>query len=194
MQRDAVEAVRMNDEMLAQRVIDQDDHVDRLFAFISRVHHRGLEDVTELDRLDVTRKTAFHYYKLARELERIADRAERVADVAESQSTRPDDSVGRALREVVDDAVEVVELAMSDSSTAAVDAYRDVMEAIDALDYDLAGRDGPDAYLYGRVVESARRTAQRGINVVNADIEISVDDLLYADGESDAEVLDVDAP
>jgi hypothetical protein len=44
------------------------------------------------------------------------------------------------------------------------------------------------------VVESARRTAQRGINVVNADIEISVDDLLYADGESDAEVLDVDAP
>jgi phosphate uptake regulator len=192
MQRDAVEAVRMNDEMLARHVRERDDHVDRLFAFISRGLHRGLEDVNELDRLNVTRRTAFHYYKMARELERIADRAERVAEVAGRQSTRPDERLGRALRDAVVGAVDVVELALSDGSGEAVDAYGEVAEAVEALDYELSGRAEPDAYLYGRVVESARRTAQRGLNVVNASIEISVDDLLYADGDGEG-VLDADS-
>jgi len=189
MQRDAVEAVRMNDEMLAGHVAERDDHVDRLFAFVSRSLHRGLEDVNELDRLNVTRRTAFHYYKIARELERIADRAVRVADVAEAQSTRPDESLGRTLRDAVAGAVDVVELALADGSGEAIEAYADVIDAVDALDYELSGRAEPDAYLYGRVVESARRTARRGVNVVNASTEVSVDDLLYA-GE---EVLDVDS-
>lgn len=180
MQSDAMEAVRMNDEMLAHRVVERDDHVDRLFAFISRGLHRGLEDVNELDRLDVDRETVFYYYKIARELERIADRGERVAGVVEKQSSPPDKGLGTDLAKTVEGAIEVVELALNDDPDEAVETYVGVFDRIDALDEDLSRRSDPDAYLYGTIVESARRTAQRGINVVNASIETSVNELVYS--------------
>lgn len=186
MQSDAVEAVRMNDDMLARRVVERDEYVDRLFAFVSRGFHRGLEDVNELDRLEVNRKTAFHYYKIARQLERVADRAERIAGVAEAQSTRPDEAVGSEFKRLVSGATDVVERALRDDTDGAIDAYRDVSERLDAVDYELSTRDDPDAYLYGTLVESARRTAQHGLNVVNSTVEISVIDMLYAEGTDNA--------
>jgi phosphate uptake regulator len=184
MQDDAVEAVRMNDEALARLVRERDTYVDRLFAFVSRGFHRGLEDVNELNRLDVTRKTAFHYYKIARELERVADRAERIADVADAQSTRPDEALGERFKELVSGATDVVTLALNDDTDGAIDAYRTVVERLDAVDDELSVRDGPDAYRYGTdLVESARQTSACGLNIVNMTVEISVIDMLYsADG------------
>jgi phosphate uptake regulator len=179
MLRDAATAVRTNDETLARLVRKRDTYIDRLFAFVSRGLHRGLEDINELGRLDVTRKTGFHYYKIARELERIADRAERIADAAQAQSGPPADTVGHEFEELVTAATEVVTSALDDNTDAAIDRYRTVLEGLDALDAELSTSSDPDAYRYGTdVVESVRRTAARGLNIVNMTVEVSVIDML----------------
>jgi phosphate uptake regulator len=184
MQSDAVEAVRMNDKSLARLVHDRDEYVDRLFAFVSRGLHRGLEDVNELGHLNVSRKTAFHYYKIAKELESVADRAERIADVAEEQSSRPDESLGEEFKRLVSSATDVVTMALNDDTDGAIDAYRSLTDRLDAVDEQLAVRADPDAYLYGRdLVEGARRTSAHGLNIVNMTVEISVIDMLYSGAE-----------
>jgi phosphate uptake regulator len=186
MQSDAVEAVRMNDETLARMVRERDEYVDRLFAFVSRGFHRGLEDVTELGRLNVTRKAAFHYYKIARELELVADKAERIADVADAQSTRPDEDLGEEFKRLVSGATDVVTRALNDDTDGAIDAHRSVAERLDRVDEELARHDDPDAYRYGTgLVESARRTSAFGLNIVNATVEISVIDMLYSEDDGD---------
>ena len=175
MQRDAVAAVRTDDDTLARVVHERDDEVDRLFAFVSRCFSRGLVDVNELDRLNVTRKEAFHYYKLARELERVADKAERIADVAVAQSSQPADDLGRRFEELVNAATDVVILALADDTDGALDAHRTVTDRLAPLDDRLAAGGDPDAYRYGRdLVESARQTSTFGLNIVNMNIEASV--------------------
>jgi len=50
---------------------------------------------------------------------------------------------------------------------------------LQALDAELATSSDPDAYRYGTdVVESVRRTAARGLNIVNMTVEVSVVDIL----------------
>jgi len=185
MQKDAIQAVRLNDDLLAARVVERDEQVDRLFAFISRGFHRGLEDIAELDDLNVDRKTGFYYYKIARQLERVADRAERIANVAEEQSSRPDDELGRTFIDIIDNATETVRLAMRNDPENAITIYRQVMEQIDTIDDALAHRSTPDAYLYATVVESARRTAKYGVNIVNSSKEDAISELLYAEYEEE---------
>ncbi len=182
MQRDAVTAVRTDDDTLARIVRERDTHVDRLFAFVSRCLHRGLEDVNELGRLNVTRKDAFHYYKVARELERVADRAERIADAAVEQSAPPDEDLGERFETLVSTATDVVTLALAGNTGRAIEAHRAVTEQLDELDAQLAARGDPDAYRYGRdLVESARRTSAHGLNIVNMTVEASVANKLRPD-------------
>jgi phosphate uptake regulator len=178
LQGSAVEALRTDDATLARTVHERDNQVDRLFAFVARCLHRGLEDVNELGRLGTTRRSAFHYYKTARELERVADKAERIADAALAQSGSPDAALGEEFEELVSGATEVVTLALSGDSDAAIEAYRGVVERLDAVDAALAAGDDPDAYRYGTdVIESVRRTAAHGLNIVNMSVEAAVEGL-----------------
>jgi phosphate uptake regulator len=181
---DAVEAVRMNDEMLARHVVERDDHVDRLFAFVARGLHCGLNDMNELARFDVDRKAALYYYKIAQQLEGVADTAERLADVTDVQSTRPEDALGDEFTDLVGLARDVVEYALNDDSEAAIDTYEKVCDRMDALERDLARRDSPDAYWYSTVVECIRQTAQAGVKILNLTVETSVNDMLYSEAGS----------
>jgi len=180
MQNDAAESVRMNDEMLAQRVSERDDHVDRLFAFVARGLHCGLNDMNELTEFNVDGKAALYYYKIARELEQIADKAERIAGVTETQSAAPDEGLGTEFKDLVSEACTVVERALKNDSSGASSAYNDLMRRIDVVEAELADCSDPDAYWYATVVENTRRTAQLGLNIVNMTVESSVNDMLYS--------------
>lgn len=167
---DAIDAVLTDDEALAARVIDRANDVDRLVAFVSRGFHRGLEDVTEVSRLDVDRASAFHSYRIARGLERIADHAERIATVADRQSGPPTE-VSTALEAVTADALTVVELALEGSPDRALSTQSEVVSSIESLDRQLSGECDPNAYLYGTVLESVRGTAALGVTLTEPPIE-----------------------
>lgn len=171
MHEEAIEAVRADDEGLARRVIDRDDDVDRLFAFVSRGFHRGLEDVHEINRLDADRTAAFLSYRKARQLERIADHAEGIASIVDRQSSGPDEALAGRLETVAADAREVVSLALAGDVDRAIATRGAVRDEVAALDRTLYEMDDPDAYLYGSVLESIRRTAEYGVNVTDATIE-----------------------
>jgi phosphate uptake regulator len=180
MQSDAAESVRMNDEMLAQRVSERDDHVDRLFAFVARGLHCGLNDMNELTEFDIDGKAALYYYKIARELEQVADKAERIAGVTETQSAAPDEEFGTRFKKLVSKACTVVERALKNDSSGASNAYDDLMHRLDVVEDELARCSDPDSYWYATVIESVRRTAQLGLNIVNMTVESSVSDMLYS--------------
>lgn len=168
MHEDAVDAVVENREVQATQVIDRDDDVDRLFALVCRQFYRVLGDVREVDKLETDRKTAFTAFRIARQLERIADHAERIAEVTTRQRTAPSAETGEQFREVGIDARRVVRAALDGNSGAALLRRDDLVEHLDAFDRDLYERGCEDSYLYGRVLESIRRTAEYGGNIAEA--------------------------
>ncbi|APW99472.1 PhoU family transcriptional regulator [Halobiforma lacisalsi AJ5] len=176
MHEDAVRAVRDDDEDLARRVIGRDDDVDRLFAFVSRGFHRGLEDVHEIDRLGTDRTAAFRQYRIARQLERVADHAERIAEVPARQSSPPEAELADRLETIGGDARRVVELALADEIEPALSARSEVRRSISELDRRLYDRGGSDAFLYGTVLRSLERTAEIGGNVARATAESTIDE------------------
>ncbi len=176
MHADALEALARNDEELARRVIDRDDEVDRLFAFVSRGFHRGLEDVHEINRLGTDRASAFRDYRIARQLERVGDHAERIATVAISQSGPPADAIGDSIETVGADARRSLELALAGEGERATDAIEDALEAIEELNRRLYESDEPDAYRYGTVLESLRRTGAIASNVLGVASETRIDE------------------
>ncbi|GAB3034471.1 phosphate signaling complex PhoU family protein [Natronobiforma cellulositropha] len=175
---DALEAVLTGDDALAQRVVERDDEVDRLFAFVARGFHRGLVDVHEVDRFDIDRSSAFQAYDVARQLERVADHAERIArqvDGLPAPSTPP---VADHLSQVATAARDVVELALAgEHERALAEASRaeSALERADAAFRSDAVVETPaESYAYGLVLESLRRTALYGVNVVDATAHGSV--------------------
>ncbi|MCU4926591.1 phosphate uptake regulator PhoU [Halobacteria archaeon AArc-dxtr1] len=169
MHEDAVDALERGDEKLAARVVERDDDVDRFFAIVARSFHRGLGDVTELDRLDVDRATAWYAYRTARQLERLGDLATRIASVARQSPDISGDRPDPRLATVAGDARAVVELALDGKLQAATDAHTEVRSSIDSLERAFAGGDG--SYRDGVVLECVRRTAALGGNVATATAE-----------------------
>ncbi|WP_247002826.1 PhoU domain-containing protein [Halosolutus gelatinilyticus] len=168
---DAIDAVLTDDPDLARRVIDRDDDVDRLVAFVSRGFHRGLENVHEIERLGTDRLSAFRHYRIARQLERIADHAAGIATVATRQSRPPGRALADRLEAVATDARTVVDRSVSGDPDRACETMNDLREAIARLDRELADGTDANAYLYGALLRRIRRTAEHGIAVADATSE-----------------------
>lgn len=182
MHETAVTALRSDDDVLANRVVDRHDDVDRLAAFVTRGVHRSLEDVTEVARFDVDRSSALHHYRTVRYLGRVADHADRIAAIALRQSGPPDDGFAVEFGSIATTARIVVELALDADVDRALSRRSSVVESIDTLQQSLLDRQPPDTHLYGMALESVRRTATLGSAVAGvasdsvADAETQYDD------------------
>ena len=179
MHEDAIRAILENDDELARRVIDQDDDVDRLFALVSRQFHRGLAEFREIAQLDVDRPTAFAYYRMARQLERVADHAEKTATVATRQHEAPPErfheellTLGERARGVLRAALEAGLDDGSVSDLQAVFVDRDsVVADVRALDRSLYDEDVPEPQLLASVLDSIERIAEYGANVAETGLQ-----------------------
>lgn len=171
---DAIEAVRENDDELARSIARRDDDVDRLYTLISRQFHRGLVDVSEIDRLDLTRPETFSILYDARQLERIADHAERIAAVASQQPDPPADPIADRIDRLAEGARDVVVTALNGDPEAALSRHDAVIDGVESLDRALFERGDPAAYRYGTVVESIRRTAEYGRNIAENAIRMDL--------------------
>ena len=179
MHEDAVRAVVEGDADLARRVIDQDDDVDRLFGLVSRQFHRGLADFRAAVAFDVDRLDAFAYYRIARQLERIADHAEKIAGVAERRSEAPPEDLGDELTDLGERAREIVRTALDEqldepslSGLQDADARRDaVLDDASGIDRRLYDGDVEEAHLLATVLDSVRRTAEYGANVAEMGLQ-----------------------
>ena len=168
MHEHAVDAVIRADETRAAEVVDRDDDVDRLFALVCRQFYRVLGDVREVDKLDTDRRTALTGFRIARQLERTADHAERIAEVTTRQHTPPSTETGERFSELGADARRVVRTALDGNTGEAMLRRDSLVERLDAFDRDLYQHGDEDSYLYGRVLESVRRTAEYGGNIAEA--------------------------
>ncbi|WP_246282674.1 phosphate signaling complex PhoU family protein [Natronomonas halophila] len=165
MHRDAIEAVRTDDAEFAAQVAARDDDVDRLFALVSRQFHRVLTDVREMEHLEPGHLRAFAQFRIARQLERVADHAERIAAVTDRQPAGPPTEVADRLAGFGADARRVVTTALDGDAARALGQRADVLDAADTFDRELHDSRTESTYLYGRIVERVRRTAEHGGNV-----------------------------
>jgi phosphate uptake regulator len=166
MHENALSAIVSEDgRELADHTISRDDDVDRLFALVSRQFHRALNDVREADKLGTDRRMAFTRFRIARQLERIADHAERIAEVAIRQGSPPPAELGKTFETIAADSRRVVRTAIDGNAGEALLRRDDVIKRLDDIDRDLYEAHGDDSYLYGRVLESIRRTTEYGGNV-----------------------------
>ncbi|ADD05925.1 PhoU domain protein [Natrialba magadii ATCC 43099] len=162
MYTDAITALVTGDEDLANRVLTRDDDINRLFAFVCRGFHRGLEDVHEVEQLGTDRVAAFREYRVARSLERIAAHAERIAAVATQQAAPPEESFAEQLELVAADVRAVLELALEGDAESAYETATAVEPKLDDLDQSLYSGTVPNAYLYGAVIRRLRQTTTNG--------------------------------
>lgn len=185
---------RENGTELARRVVDQDEDVDRLFRLVSRQFHRGLADFREAVTFDVDRLDAFAYYRIARQLERIADHAEKIAGVAERQSAAPPedlrdelDALGERSRDIVrtalDEQLDEPSLSGLRAAVSRRDALVDDVRDVDRRLYD---SDVDEAHLLATVLDSVERTAEYGANVAEMGLQSA---LRSTDDDGDDEAL-----
>ncbi|UTF55917.1 PhoU domain-containing protein [Natronosalvus rutilus] len=172
---DAIDAFVTNDADLARRVIDRDDDVDRLFSFVKHGINRGLEDVHEIDRLGTDRPSMFRNYRIAQQLERIADHAEGIARETTRQSDSPDQVFADQLETIGADTRSVIELALAGELEQAHETLSSVHETVNQIDQELYDRKEPKAYQYGKVLQLVHRTAENGINIAEAITESSLE-------------------
>lgn len=168
MHEEAVESALSSDadaDALADHVISRDDDVDRLFALLSRQFYRLLVDIHELEQVGIDRKTACTRFRVGRQLERVADHAERIAEVGQRFEEPPEGDLVDRFERLAADARRVVEMALDGNVDEALRRRERLRDRLDAFDRDLYEADIDDVYLYGRLLESVRRTAEYGGNV-----------------------------
>lgn len=180
MHQEAIDAVVAGDSETARRVQRQDDDVDRLFGLICREFQRSLVDVRVSQGGNGL--TTFEYYTAARQLERVADHAEKIAGIAERiEETPPEDvtaeldALGQQARELVRSALSGLLEGEDPNKLGAVVADAEtVLEDASALDRELYERELTDGYLLGTVVDSIVRTAEYGVNIAEASLQVAM--------------------
>jgi phosphate uptake regulator len=182
MHRNAVMALTDGDADRAERVIERDDEADRLFGLVNRRFQRALISMQEVEQLGFDRPTLFDYYTTARQLERVADHAEKIATISlrlEDPSAVDDIdelvSLANQSREIVVDAASVLlGSGTVEQAYTAFTARDELLKAIDSIDRTLHDNLASDAYLFGLVLDSVRRTAGYGGNIAEAMIQASI--------------------
>ncbi|WP_049927788.1 phosphate signaling complex PhoU family protein [Halopiger goleimassiliensis] len=173
MHADATAAVVEDDAELAAGVRARASDVDRLFAFVSRGFHRGLEDVHELDRLGTNRREAFRDYRVSRCLDRIGDHAEGIAEAATRQSGPPTGDLGERIESLARDARDAVEAALEGEIERAAERGATVERRTDELDREWTDGSDPVAR-YGPVLSRIRRTATVAQTVLETTAEATL--------------------
>jgi len=179
----------------------RDSQTDRIAAMVDHYFQRGLDSLSVMDALGLTRPALFDRWVTARELARVADHADRIAAVAD----RLDDPVGAALaddvetladrsRDLVQDAVGVVldgGETTDRTDDAATDAVQGLLDERDQLcadveefDRRLFDSDGAD-YRLTHAVAALRGTAEAAGTVA----EVGLQSLLCERRSSDAMAL-----
>jgi phosphate uptake regulator len=152
-------------ETMAEHIASRDDDVDRLFALLSRQFYRLLVDVRELEQAGLDRQEACTQFRVGRQLERVADHAERIAEVGRRFEEPPAGELPDLFDRHAADARQVVATALDGNADEALMRRERLLEALEELDRELYRTGGGDVYLYGRLLESIRRTAEYGGNV-----------------------------
>lgn len=144
----------------------RDDQADRIFAMVDRYFQRGLDSLSVMDALGLTRPELFVRWSTARELERVADHAQQIATVAnrmqapiEGEFADEFEALADRTRTLVRDAV----AGIVDGDDAAIARrlldQRDQLRAdLRALDRTLFERDGAP-YRLTTALDALDRTA-----------------------------------
>lgn len=175
MHADAITAVLEVDGELGDRVSQQDDTVDRLFALISRGFQRSLVDPSVA--LSRNGLSSFEYYMAARQLERVADHAEKIGQIATRLEAVPPEHVAEEMEAYGSRARKIVSTSLSgllneepDLTDVIVDAEQ-LLSDIEGLDETLYDTALNDRYHQGVVLDSITRTTQYGVNIAEAGLQ-----------------------
>lgn len=178
MHDDAITALFEQDDDLVERVIEQDNQVDRLYGMVSRHFQRSLVSFRETEKLDLTQSELYDYQTTARQLERVGDHAEKIAEVAARFENQPaafaDEikSVARTSRRIVERATSIV-IRDTDIDTAyrVLDERDQLLADLEDLERDLHERDIPESHLIALTIDSITRTAEYGANIAETALQ-----------------------
>ncbi|MFC6757010.1 phosphate uptake regulator PhoU [Halomicroarcula sp. GCM10025894] len=157
----------------------QGDSTDRIAAMVDHYVQRGLDSLSVMDALGLTRPALFDRWVTARELARVVDHADRIATTAD----RLDDPVDAALAADVDDLAdrsrdlvrESVGVVLEDAGDTAaarrcLDDRDELVADIRAFDRRLYETDAAD-YRLTHAVDALRRTTESAGTVAEVGLQ-----------------------
>jgi len=168
--RDATDAV--SGPTTVENPEARDDQADRLYTMVDRYFQRGLDSLSVMDALGLTRPSLFVHWVTARELERVADHARRIAAVANRLESPVGQPIGREFDDVADRARTLVRDAVAavvdGDDIAAVGTILDdcdrLREDVRALDRRLFETDDAP-YRLTNALDALRRTADSATSI-----------------------------
>lgn len=154
-------------------IVNRFDEVDRIFRLITRHFNRSLLDLTETDRLGITRSQLFEYYVMAGQFERIADCAVKIArciqrtdyTVSEELVTETRAIGGNARQVVKEASTAVINGESTGKAHSVLDECEHIIQKARSLDRTLMDKTPEEAYILTRVLDSIICTVEYGGNV-----------------------------
>lgn len=151
---------------------------DRIAAMVDHYFQRGLDSLSVMDALGLTRPALFERWVTARELARVADHADRIAGVVDRLEAPVDDELAADVadladrsRDLVRDAVALVlDDATFDAAQRLLDERDELVADIRAFDRRLFETDDAD-YRLTHAVDALRRTAESAGTVAEVGLQ-----------------------
>jgi len=175
MHEDALRAVCEADDALGERIAQQDETVDRLFALLSREFQRSLVDPDVALQRDGL--SAFEYYMAGRQLERVADHAEKIAVTAAALEEPPRPEITDALEEYGQRAramlTESLDGLLEDGASllTVVSDGEELLAELAAFDETIHESAAAESYRLGIVLDSLVRTVRYSLNIAEAGLQ-----------------------
>ena len=157
----------------------QDDGTARIAAMVDHYVQRGLDSLSVMDALGLTRPELFDCWVTARELARVADHADRIATTADRLDDPVDAALAAELETLADRSRDLVRESVSGvlddaADTAAargcLDDRDELVADIRAFDRRLFAADGAD-YRLTHAVDALRRTAESAGTVAEVGLQ-----------------------
>lgn len=182
--KDAIEALRTNDQALAQEIVRRDDEVDRLYLFIVRQLKAAVDNRLLVEEIGLSSpRDCLGYRLIVKSVERSADHAARIARVALTLEASLEEKTMESLAAVSKLATEIHENSMkalykydAEQVHETMAKTKDVAKFEEEIIEQLLGLKIEARTIVGirLVLESIRRIAEYGTDIAEIAINLHV--------------------
>ena len=172
MHEDAVRALESADKILAQKVIDRDDDLDRLNWLVERQSHIVLRDVILCQKMNITLEDASNFQHISKSLERIGDHAVKIAqNVLKLDYEKIDKTLFESIMEASKISLELLNISLDAwlqknimLANENIESIKILTAACEKITFN-SENVGKNAVEIGYIIESIRRTGEYSADI-----------------------------
>ena len=173
MHKDAIKALKTNNENLAKEIIKRDNDIDRLHWLIGRQANIVLKDIILAQKMGVTLEEAHFFHLISRLLERIADHAVNIAKntLSINKNSFNDKTIGKIIK-ASDISLKILVNSLDAwlqkdilKANDTIELVKELIEASEKINYKAEIDNVEKSIALSYIIESIRRTGEYSADI-----------------------------